>query len=400
MRSQVKEDGVLEVFLEGRIDSTNVNAFDTEVNALTQETNAKGVAFDCTDLEYVSSAGLRVFMRLRKRFGSLRVDNVSPDVYDIFEVTGFSSLLDVRKALREVDVSGLELLGGGATGNVYRLTDDQMIKVYRPGVTLDDVEVERKVSRQAFLLGIPSAIAFDTVRCGESYGTIYELLNAQTLSERITADPATLDECAMQSAKTYKEMHAVEVGKDVMPDATRTYYANLDRIASYFTDDENERLRSLLDAVPVRDRFTHNDYHPRNIMYSDGELMIIDLGEAGSGNPLLDWMHTYGVINLISVGMSERADDEMSFVGITYAHLHRYWKVFIETYFGDVERAERMETLLEPWAWFVYLASCIWHPFVPEEYRLLYAQWMREKVLARADGMVASLEEMEGLMTQ
>jgi hypothetical protein len=37
---------------------------------------------------------------------------------------------------------------------------------------------------------------------------------------------------------------------------------------------------------------------------------------------------------------------------------------------------------------------------VPEEYRLLYAQWMREKVLARADEMVASLEEMEGLMAQ
>ena len=398
MRSQMGEDGILKVFLEGHIDSANVNEFEAEVNALLGEAGATRVAFDCTDLTYVSSAGLRVFMKLGRRLKTLRVDNASSEVYEIFDVTGFTQILDVRKALREVDITGLELLGEGACGKVYRLTPDEIIKVFRPDYSLDDVESERQASRQAFLLGVPCAIAFDTVRCGEGYGTIYELLNAVTLSERIVADPSTVEDCAVQSAKMFKTLHDIEVPRDVLSDATRSYFDNLDRITGYFDDSENEAMRHLLDAVPPMDRFTHNDYHPKNVMYSNGELMIIDLGTAGSGNPLLDWMHTYCMFNLIGTGSANPSDDEMSFVGITYGDLHRFWKIFTQTYFGSVERAERMSTLLEPWGWLVYLSASMWHPILPDEYRSAYAQLMRKKVLARTDEMLASLAEMGELM--
>lgn len=90
---------------------------------------------DCSGLEYISSAGLRVVMRLAKCLKTLRLDNVSPEVYEVFSVTGLSEVLDVRRALRTVDVSGLELLGEGANGSVYRLTTDEMIKVFRPART-------------------------------------------------------------------------------------------------------------------------------------------------------------------------------------------------------------------------------------------------------------------------
>jgi hypothetical protein len=69
----------------------------------------------------------------------------------------------------------------------------------------------------------------------------------------------------------------------------------------------------------------------------------------------------------------------------------------------DVHKAERLErkgTSLEPWAWFVFLAGRIWDIIMLKEYRLMYAQWMRENVLVHADEMIASLNEMEGLMAQ
>lgn len=55
---------------------------------------------DADKLESISSAGLRVLMKLRKKTDrALTMTNVSPEVYDIFEVTGFTELMDVKKRL-------------------------------------------------------------------------------------------------------------------------------------------------------------------------------------------------------------------------------------------------------------------------------------------------------------
>ena len=53
MKSKMSESGVLQVFLEGRIDSANSGTFETDVNALLEKTGATHAAFDCANLEYV-----------------------------------------------------------------------------------------------------------------------------------------------------------------------------------------------------------------------------------------------------------------------------------------------------------------------------------------------------------
>ena len=50
--------------------------------------------------------GPRVFLKLRKRLGSLSIIDVPPGVFEIFEMTGFSQLIDVQKRLREVSLVG------------------------------------------------------------------------------------------------------------------------------------------------------------------------------------------------------------------------------------------------------------------------------------------------------
>ena len=55
--------------------------------------------FDAKDLEYISSSGLRVLMQVCKKVNSApEIINVSNDVYDIFDVTGFTQLYSVKKA--------------------------------------------------------------------------------------------------------------------------------------------------------------------------------------------------------------------------------------------------------------------------------------------------------------
>ena len=125
------ENNRLTLFPEGRIDSTNAAALESDIMAAVGENPGADIVIDAGNLEYISSAGLRVLMKLRRQAKkALPVVNVSPEVYDILEITGFTELLDVRRRLREVSVEGCKRIGRGAKGDVYRYDDELIIKVY------------------------------------------------------------------------------------------------------------------------------------------------------------------------------------------------------------------------------------------------------------------------------
>ena len=387
----------LVISLSGRIDTSNARELESTLTGLRADNPGASLTIDATDLEYISSAGLRVFMRMRKELGGMSVINVSPEVYEILSVTGFTELLDVRRALREISIEGCELLGSGANGDVYRLQKDEMVKIFRPTLTFEDIEAERIASRQAFVLGVPCAIAFDTVRCGDSLGTVYEALDAKTIVECIREDPTTLERYATQSAEMLKRLHAIEVPEGQLPPADACLHARLDKLTDDFSAEELETLHALIDALPPLGRFVHNDYHPKNVMASGGELMIIDLGEAGIGNPLLDVMHSYFIFKLIGVGAGMHDPDELSFIGITYAELEAYWQAFLPVYCASQEKADRLNELLVPWGWMLYLLSAMSHPLLPKQYHASYAEKMRQYVLSRSDEMRADIDEMSAL---
>lgn len=104
--------------------------------------------------------GLRVLLKLRKRLGSLSIIDVSPGVFEIFEIfemTGFSQLMDVQKRLREMSLAGCEVIGTGGNGCDYRLDDDKIVKVFaKPDRAL--VEREQAFARTAFVSGVPCVI--------------------------------------------------------------------------------------------------------------------------------------------------------------------------------------------------------------------------------------------------
>ena len=382
--------------LTGHIDSNNAAQFEKEIMDAVADTPDNEIILDAENLEYISSAGLRVLMKLRKQTkAAIPLINVSPDVYEIFEVTGFTELFNVQKRLREVSIEGCSQLGSGANGTVYRLTKDEMIKVFRPGITLDEIEAEREASRKTFLLGVPCAIAFDTVKVGDCYGTIYEMLNAATVQERIREKPDRLPELAAATAKLLKELHETEVPDGQMLPADRLFHSTIDKISEDFTPDEIEKLHELYHSIPTMNRFVHNDYHAKNVMETgDGELMLIDLGDAGAGNPVIDLIHCCFVYQLMGSGAKEHTDDEMSFIGLTYGELKVFWKVFLETYCGSVEKAEALNEKLMPFATMQYLTVAMSHPRLPKEYHPVYADKVRKQVLSRYDELLVGLDRV------
>ncbi|MBR0397551.1 MAG: STAS domain-containing protein [Eubacterium sp.] len=91
------EDAKLSVALEGRLDTTTAPELD---NSLKESiADVKELVFDFSKLEYISSAGLRVLLSAQKTMnqqGSMKLLNVSSEVNEIFEVTGFSDILTIE----------------------------------------------------------------------------------------------------------------------------------------------------------------------------------------------------------------------------------------------------------------------------------------------------------------
>ena len=135
------KDGKMIIALEGRIDTNNAAQTESEIFAAVDGVSGADIIIDAEKLEYISSAGLRVLMKLRKSIDKpLPVINVSRDVYEILDTTGFTELFDVKKALRTVSVEGLEEIGKGGHGKVYRLDEETIIKVYHDKSPLSLIE--------------------------------------------------------------------------------------------------------------------------------------------------------------------------------------------------------------------------------------------------------------------
>ena len=89
----VVDNGKLKVAISGRLDTTTAPELEKELDF----TGITSVEFDLADLEYVSSAGLRVILMVQKNMkGNFVLKNVKPEIMEIFEITGFADILTIE----------------------------------------------------------------------------------------------------------------------------------------------------------------------------------------------------------------------------------------------------------------------------------------------------------------
>lgn len=95
--NKTNENGILTVQLSGRLDTTT--APELEAFLSNELSSVQELVFDFAELQYISSAGLRVLLTSQKtmnRQGRMVVKNVSEDVMEVFDVTGFSDILTIE----------------------------------------------------------------------------------------------------------------------------------------------------------------------------------------------------------------------------------------------------------------------------------------------------------------
>ena len=90
------ENDVKYIFLEGELDTLSSQNLEVQVDGLLSDTT--DVIVDLTDLEYITSAGLRILLEMQNVMnakGSMKITNSNEVVREIFEVTGFTKVLTI-----------------------------------------------------------------------------------------------------------------------------------------------------------------------------------------------------------------------------------------------------------------------------------------------------------------
>ena len=336
MRTKLEQDHII-VFPEDRIDAANAAQVQSELEAVIAANPGKEPVIDAGALSYISSAGLRVLLKLTKSLKKpLSIRNVTPEVYDIFEVTGFTELLDVKKKLRELSVEGCEIIGRGAIGTVYRIDDDTIVKVYEIADCLPMIENEQKRAKQAFLKGIPTAISYDVVKVGDKYGSVFEMLKASTYNDLIVEQPERTEEIVHQYARFIRQLHTVEMGREELPEAKEQFLGYVDALKTVLPEKLQKRLRSLLQAMPENLHAVHGDIQMKNVMLSGDEPMLIDMDTLSVGDPVFDLMGLY--LSYVQFGEDDPADTE-TFLRLSAERCQFIWRETLRSYLDSFDEA-------------------------------------------------------------
>ena len=333
-------DEYVSLKLFGRIDSNNASSVEAELFSALEGKDSLAVELDAEKLEYISSAGLRILLRIRKNRPGMRIVNVSPEVYDILDMTGFTEMMEVQRAYRVVSIDGCEEIGRGANGRIYRIDQDNVVKVYKNADALDDIKHEREVAKLALILGLPTAISYDVVKVGESYGSVFELLNAKSFSNILATEPGKMSWCVDEFVKLLKKIHGTVVPKGKLPDMKDTALKWATFMQDHLPQEAGTKLLDLIKAIPHDDHMIHGDYHTKNVVLQGDEVLIIDMDTLAVGHPVFELASMFNAF----IGFSEYDHEHVkNFMGFDFETSSEFWHRVLASYLNTNSEAKIRE---------------------------------------------------------
>ena len=334
MRSTLN-DKILTIYLEGELNSYSADAMSQEIDDIVSKNEFDKLVLDLEKLRYISSAGLRVVLKLKQRFDSLSVINASLEVYDVFQMTGFTTMMNIKKALRKVDVSNAEVIGDGFFSTVYRLDKDTIVKVFNRTSDPDQIERELRLAKEAFVLGVPTAISYDIVQAGDKLGVCFEMLDCKSLKTAVLTEPNRTHEYLEKYAALLKKINTTECFNSLIPNIKDHYFKKLETIKPFLDEKHFAKAKKLVEGIPERKTFVHGDCHFKNIMVQKDELLLIDMDTLSVGHPIFELAAIYApycAFNEDDPGNSEK------FFGIKDEEATKLYNSIINIYFGKDDK--------------------------------------------------------------
>lgn len=357
--------------LTGRIDTASAPKVDAQIQEVISKATepVTSLTFDCSALEYISSTGLRIVLKYKKLYPDLEVINVSNDVYSVFEMTGFTRIITVKKALRNINLSECQLLAKGGNGEVYKISDEEIVKLSLYADGEEKLIDEMNVAREAFVLGVPTVISFDTVQVNDGRkGIVMEAVNPDTLSAWLCEHPEDMEQYVKQYVDIFLTTNAI-IAEPGQFRSEKQWFLDMARMPMQNSRPEwDTALIDIVNAIPDGTHLIHNDCHPRNVLVcgegDNRQLILIDMGDMGVGHPVMEFI---GFASMLLPPKYSLCDSEMAeyFTGMPEAMRHKFCRQVISRYFNttDASLIDRIMTAASNVG--TIKLACLNHQFQP-----------------------------------
>ena len=326
----------LTIYFEGDLNSYNADNFEKEIEEIVTNQSFKTLMLDFSSLRYISSAGLRIILKLKQRFDDVHIIEASLEVYDVLTMTGFINIMDVKKALKRVYISGAQVIGSGFFSTVYRIDKDTIIKFFNRVSDPEQIERELKLAKQAFILGIPTAISFDIVRVDDKLGVRFEMLDCISLRDAFKNNPDKYDELLDKYVALLKKINTTDCKDPTIPDMRQAFLKKVDEIKEFLDDKYYRKVKALIEGIPESMNFVHGDCHFKNIMVQGDDFLLIDMDTLSRGEPIFE------LATLRAPYVAFEEDDpgnNEKFLGMSAEMCKKLFDDIVEKYFGKKDQA-------------------------------------------------------------
>ena len=349
---KISSKGALKFSLNGRLDSNSAQDFLNVVMSIAghspssigdKDKHIPSIILDCQELVYISSAGLRAMLTIKKRTDTLNLINVSPEVYNILEVTGFTQIFNVAQVKENFIMSGIKELDkingeiiadtGGIT--IYKTKSDELIKLYPENIKLDDVRNELNHTKIAFISGVPTLISYYVVKIKNRYGLIYEMPSAKTVASMINFQSSNLNSYAKNMGSTLKQIHSCIIQDGILPKTSDLFLDYLKKASAYYNPDEVSQLSDIIRAIPESNKFIYGNYHAGNVFIQNNEILLLNMSGVSVGNPIYDLAKSY------MFHVSESEIFAQALMGFDVHRAEIFSHVMLCAYFGSVNITEQ-----------------------------------------------------------
>ena len=329
-------NNTLTLYFEGELNSYNSEEMDKEIEGIVNNQSFNTLILDFSKLRYVSSAGLRIILKLKQRYDDTHISEVPLEVYEVLEMTGFTNIMDVTKSLKVVDITGKDIIGEGFFSTVYRLDNDTIVKVFKRTSDAGQIERELKLAKEAFVAGVPTAISFDIVKVGDHLGVRFEMLDCISLKNAFVQQPEQYDALLNRYVDLLKKINSAPCLNNEVPDAKQFYLKKIDEIKPYFDERDYLKILNLVQSIPDRNTFVHGDCHFKNIMVQGDELLLIDMDTLSRGHPIFELAALRAPY--IAFEEDDKGNNE-KFLGVSAEFSSKLYNDIVNQYFGKDDQA-------------------------------------------------------------
>ncbi len=278
----------LNITLPARIDSVTSGELEKQLEVLLEGKEDASICLLAEKLGYISSAGIRIIVSLKKRFRHMEILHVSRLIYDIFSMAGVTNLIPVKKRIRKIDPPEPDrFLSLGEDYELYRMSEEQDVRIYREDISVEEVTERMSLSELAVSLNIPAFPLQEVVVCGERCGILCRHAEGSTLDRIFEERPGDLNEELKKLAELMDLLHHRIMEEETFPDASQRLLQALEEINT-LAEKERLALIGLVQSLKEKNTFVLGNLSLKNVLLEDGKLYFLDMKWCGRGNPVLD----------------------------------------------------------------------------------------------------------------